>query len=354
MMTCEDLPRPSSQTYNDKDHKTNELQGSSEQLRYDTSVDNYCEIYSHSLSSEQSRRNDMLTCEGRTQPINQTHKDKQHKTTKTHKLKLAKNPPSLNKETWKMYDSEFNNSNLDSWTKLKKGEITVDKFIDKLNTDLASFLESKEEFQYEVKEFFKHKAPKNNPLEEMKKEKIKLNKKAKAPNATPEDRSEASKAVRLYNHLLKLAKEKASVKLAKREEKEYKRNFWKTAKSVTNGTFEKEESAPTFDKTTGDKFYKERYEKSVEVDPEQLKWFPTVEEPTVPYNMDPYKPKDIMKALSKKNKNSAPGEDGVVYEYFQKMTSLHKVLATAFSKVRDSGDVPDSWAKSKLILLKKR
>ena len=120
-MTCADLTRPFSQTYNDKDHKTNKFQGSSERVKYDASVDYYCEIYSHSLSSEQSRCNDMSTSEERTQPINQTYNDKQHKTPKNHKLKLAKNPISLDKETWKRYNSEFNNSNIDSWTKLKKG-----------------------------------------------------------------------------------------------------------------------------------------------------------------------------------------------------------------------------------------
>ena len=69
--------------------------------------------------------------------------------------------------------------------------------------------------------------------------------------------------------------------------------------------------------------------------------------------MDPYKPKDIKHALYKKCNNSAPGEDDIVYSYLKKMTYLHKVLATAFTAVRDKGNAPEDWASSKVILIKK-
>ena len=59
----------------------------------------------------------------------------------------------------------------------------------------------------------------------------------------------------MYNYLQKLQKGKDSVKLTKKEEKEYKNNFWKTAKSVTSGTFGKTPPAPTFNKTTADQFF---------------------------------------------------------------------------------------------------
>ena len=50
---------------------------------------------------------------------------------------------------------------------------------------------------------------------------------------------------------------------------------------------------------------------------------------------------------------SAPGYDGIVYSYLMKMPSLHKVLATAFTRIRDKGVAPDSWGLSKVILIKK-
>jgi hypothetical protein len=35
------------------------------------------------------------------------------------------------------------------------------------------------------------------------------------------------------------------------------------------------------------------------------------------------------------------------------MPSLHKVLATSFTCIRDNGVAPDSWGSSKIILIKK-
>ena len=153
--------------------------------------------------------------------------------------------------------------------------------------------------------------------------------------------------------MLKLHKEKIMSALAREEDKSYRKNFWKTAKDVTNGTFGDPESTPTFDKAMADQFYKEQYEKPVTIDFDKLKWFPSVEAPSIPYDLSPYTPKDIRSALSKKNSNSAPGYDEIVYEYLQKLPYLHKALATSFTRIRDNGVAPDSWGKSKIVLIKK-
>ena len=76
------------------------------------------------------------------------------------------------------------------------------------NPGLAEYVKSKPEFQHEAKEFFKHKKPNHDPIEEMKKKKCSLNKKAKSKNATEEDKLEAKECIRMYNYLLKLNKEK--------------------------------------------------------------------------------------------------------------------------------------------------
>ena len=69
--------------------------------------------------------------------------------------------------------------------------------------------------------------------------------------------------------------------------------------------------------------------------------------------MNPYTPKDVKSALLDKEKNSAPGLDGVVYEYILKLPYLHQVLATTFTKIRDEGVAPDCWGTSKIVLVKK-
>ena len=180
-----------------------------------------------------------------------------------------------------------------------------------------------------------------------------LNKKARSKDATEEDKIEAKECIRMYNYLLKLNKEKEEANRAREEEKAFRSDFWGTAKSVTNGTFGQETSGPTFDKSTADKFYKEKYQKVVDIAQEDLAWFPTVEEPSVPYNLSPYTPRDIKHALYKKSNNSAPGEDEIVYQYLKKMPYIHKVLATAFTGIRNNGKAPDSWGSSKVILIKK-
>ena len=71
------------------------------------------------------------------------------------------------------------------------------------------------------------------------------------------------------------------------------------------------------------------------------------------YNLAPYKHKDLKNALRNKNLNSAPGYDDIVYSFLMKMPTLHKILATSFTRIRDNGVAPDSWGSSKIILIKK-
>ena len=73
----------------------------------------------------------------------------------------------------------------------------------------------------------------------------------------------------------------------------------------------------------------------------------------IEYDTSPYTPKDIRATLANKDKNSAPGYDGIVYEYLLNMPFLHQTLATVFTRIRDEGVAPDSWAKSRIFLIKK-
>ena len=82
---------------------------------------------------------------------------------------------------------------------------------------------------------------------------------------------------------------------------------------MVNGTFGETESAPTYSKSIADQYYKSRYEDPVTINFDNLKWFPSLESPSVAYDLSPYTPKDIRNALSKKNKNSASGYDEIVY-----------------------------------------
>jgi hypothetical protein len=219
------------------------------------------------------------------------------------KIKLTRKPPTLNEDIWDKYNKEFENTIKAEWNSFKRGSLMPEQFVSDLNSTLASFLESKEEFQVESKQFFQHNKPNKEPIEKLRLLKIKMNKKSKLPNASEEDISLAKEAVRAHSHALKVNKEKEKASLAREEEKAYNKNFWKTAKEVTNGTFGETESSPTFTKTAADNFYKEKYETPVDINLDKLSWFPKVEKPTTEYNLAPYKPKDIKNALRNKNLN---------------------------------------------------
>ena len=138
--------------------------------------------------------------------------------------------------------------NLNSWTKFKGKIVEPLQYIEELNKMLASFLQSKEEYKYETKEYFKHSNTSTDTIEEIKKQKNMLNKKAKKQDATEEDTLAAIESICFYNYLVKLKKERNLTKLAIEQEKAYKKDFWKTARNVTNGSFGKQTSCPTFDK----------------------------------------------------------------------------------------------------------
>ena len=106
-------------------------------------------------------------------------------------------------------------------------------------------------------------------------------------------------------------------------------------------------SGPTFEKTTADQHYKDKYDKPGNIDVNQLNWFPEVNPPTIKYNLLPYTPKDIKHALYKKCSSSAPGEDWIVYAYLKKMTYIHKVLATVFTFIREKGEASEEWGEVK-------
>ena len=95
--------------------------------------------------------------------------------------------------------------------------------------------------------------------------------------------------------MMKVNKENLEVTKAKEEDKAFRKDFWKTAKQVTNFTFGEPPSKPTFTKSTASQFYKEKYEKHTVINIEELDWFPKVEPLTKEYNLSPYTPKDIKK-----------------------------------------------------------
>ena len=220
-------------------------------------------------------------------------------------------------------------------------------------TELAKFIESKSELQHEVKEYFKHKPISTKNIDEAKVIKNKLEKISKNHAESDTKKSLSCKALRNHNYLVKEQRVKSEAREIRDQEKAYQNNFFKFAKEITNGTFGKKPLEPTFSCDEANKFYKEKYSTAVTVNPSELTWFPKVSQPTIPYDLSPYTATMVKEALTKKHAHSAPGDDGILYEYLKKMPGTHALLAELFTNLRDSSEAPDSWASSRVTLIPK-
>ena len=75
--------------------------------------------------------------------------------------------------------------------------------------------------------------------------------------------------------------------------------------------------------------------------------------PSKPYNLEPYSAEDVAEALKSKNQNSSPGDDQILYGYLTKLPKIHNLLATIFTRIRDTGVAPEAWGLSNIILIPK-
>ena len=192
-------------------------------------------------------------------------------------------------------------------------------------------MKEKEEFNGTEKAFFEHRKPKS--LDDAKKLKNSLKKISKKKNASVEDKRNFVQASIWYNFLLKEDKRKESRENVMKQEKLYRKEFWKFARKACTGTLESEDIKPTFDSTVANEFYKTKYEVNKEIDVISLEWYPKVEEPKVLWNTAEIVPRDIKEVLKMKNNTSAPGYDQIVYGFIKNLPSTHHILATLYNKI---------------------
>ena len=91
-----------------------------------------------------------------------------------------------------------------------------------------------------------------------------------------------------------------------------------------------------------DEYYKNKYSKPVEIDPTKLNWFPSVSDPTVPYDNLSILPKDVKNILKNTSPNTCTGEDGLLYGILARLPTTHHFLATLYNKTDKSGVAMDT------------
>ena len=122
----------------------------------------------------------------------------------------------------------------------------------------------------------------------------------------------------------------------------------------------KEQVQPSFTKISADTFYPHTYSTPRTINLPDLHWFPPIlttpdTEGFVSFDNSPIKPRDIRKVLSKANKNSAPGPDGVSYGVLLKLEihiseSNFVPLFFFICMVWFSHHKPQNWRSYKKVL----
>ena len=199
----------------------------------------------------------------------------------------------------------------------------------------------------------------NQTITQLDEKKKILRREAFGANGSEEKRKEFYLCIQAISELKQIEKKKQELKSTAYHEKQFHRNRYRYSKQTVSDTFGKVDVQPSYDKQAADHFYTSTYSEHKEVDHTQLNWFPHL--PTSPniadfthFNNAPIRPRDIRSVLSKSNKKSAPGPDGITYNTLLKLDCTHHILATLFNKVLISGAHPPSWGESVVKLLYKK
>ena len=263
---------------------------------------------------------------------------------------LARTTPALPPARWKELDAKAKDLTGPLHFKISHHEIPTDEAADELGKILSLFLKSEPEFQ-EVEKAFYQKQTKS--LEEARIMKREMKKKARRRDATPEDKSNWLRAVKLYAFLLKKNKEKEGAGEVRKQEKAYKKNFFKFSKEACNGTLGEEKVQPSFTREEANTYYQVKYGSRVDVDTSKLDWYLPTQPPTIRFDHSEVRPCQVKEILKGKSPNTAPGEDGVLYGVLARLPSIHHILATLFTKTNQSSLAPASWSSSLVVLAHK-
>ena len=264
---------------------------------------------------------------------------------------IARTTPQLTSQKWGELDCHLNDLIGPLHHRLSCRETPSNVAADELAGIISFFLKSVPEFQEVEKQFFERKE--STSLEEARILKKELKKKAKKKDATPEDKSNWLKAIKLHAFLLRKKHEKEGASEIRSQEKAYKRNFFKFCKEACEGTLGKEKVQPSFTKEEADRYFPAKYSNKVDIDTSKLNWFVPVDPPTTPYRQDIIRPSDVKRILKAKSPNIAPGEDGILFGVLAKLPCIQHILATLYNKTDESSLAPASWASSLVVLAHK-
>ena len=266
------------------------------------------------------------------------------------------NIPSLTQDIWNTHDKSLKTLLAPLHHELSSNVISPKIAGDQFAEITRNFLATNDEFLQDEKnaEYIKH-APKT--LEQARKAKNALRKKAMKKDATPEDRKEFRSAIKAHSALKTLIKKKEKHKQISHQENLYRQDFWRFSKKRCQGSIDDAIQKPTFSKTTADDYYPNKYSTAKPLVDEKIRWFPNVPSEStdapISFDLNPIRPKLIKHILSNKKATSAPGPDGLMYGLFRKLPCTHHFMSTLYTKLLQTGEPPESWLTSRVSLIYK-
>ena len=264
---------------------------------------------------------------------------------------VTKTTPKISSEKWDLLDCAFNDLAGPLHWMISNGEIPTDEAAEQLGRILSNLLEKEPDFQ--ESETRPPVSDSGNSLEEARLLKKSLRKKARRKDASAEDKAEWLRAVKLHAFLLKKKKEREGRDRVRREEKFYRKDFYRFAKEACGGTLFEQKIQPAFGKEVADEYFNGKYGAPKVLDESKLDWMEAPPPPTTPYDRSAIRPCQIKRILKMKRPNSSPGEDGLLYGILYRLPSLHHILATLLTKMNESCLAPASWARSQVVLAHK-
>ena len=160
-------------------------------------------------------------------------------------------------------------------------------------------------------------------------------------------------AVRIHHKSLKAAKRQEAAESGRRQERAFRENPWKFAKSVCNPSATAD---PSFSAQTALTYFQGSFSDADSTYTEFPDWIEDAMPPpdiSSDFNMSPILPSTVKHALMKCSQSSS-GEDGISYLHLRKMPCCHHFLATLYSKILlETQEAPAEWCSGVFKLIPK-
>ena len=198
---------------------------------------------------------------------------------------LARATPKIPSARWDLIDCAFNDLVGPLHWEISNEEISTDVAAEQIGMILANLLEKEPEFQ--ETEARPPVSDSGKSLEEARLLKKSLRKKARRKGATAEDKSEWLKAVKLHAFLVRKQREREGADRVRREEKFYRKDFYRFAKEACGGTLFEQKIQPAFVKEVADEYFSGKYGVPKALDESKLEWMEAPPPPTTGRRYDP-------------------------------------------------------------------